>query len=357
MSKGNDPLAIHGRFVRRRLSTAKPTVTASVAIKVLEDVPVIHVTVPDQKVRGLCPMTFTVGNDEAPVPNNDIVTFFKNNYNGTVSAFSKQGRTIIFTYPDQEARVQITAGGSNRCVLNTNLCLTPENHGGTQNIVGLLGSPTGSKDDDWMNQDGTTTSLPDCTGMTSRECKKAFNNKGHGWCMDNWCIGNANNSLWKPETHALYNQCDDTEPDPFFDNEPDPAVVAACAIAENPEECETDSVAEVLEGGSLEDFLESLLEDDEEDKLVENLGAGNGEEALEGFEGPVPSEASDTPIVINFPDDFEKEDPEDFGGGAPPPRTEAGSNGDPHCKSLYGVVLLTDKWTGDLTNVFLFSTL
>ena len=42
---------------------------------------------------------------------------------------------------------------------------------------------------------------------------------------------------------------------------------------------------------------------------------------------------------------------------APPPRTEAGSNGDPHCKSLYGVVLLTDKWTGDLTNVFLFSTL
>lgn len=334
MSTGSDPLAIHGRFVRRRLSTPKPTVTGSVAVKVLDDVPVIHVTVPDQKVNGQCPFTFTTGNDETPVPNNDIVTFLKA-YNGKANAFEKEGRTIIFTFPDQKARVQITAGGSNRCVLNTNLCLTPSKHGGAQNIVGLLGSPTGSKSDDWMNKNGTHVAIPEVCGLSNptrqekRQCKREINSAGHAWCMDNWCVGDADNSLWKPETHALYNQCNDVSPDPFFDDEPDPAVIAACEIAENPEECETDSVAEIQEGGNLDDFLASLIEDDEEAKFVEKLDEGNAEEALEGWNGPVISDAST--IVINLPPEYEEQDPEDFGSGS---NQNAKSNGDPHCKLL-----------------------
>lgn len=337
MSKGSDPLAIHGRFVRRRLNHAKPTVTGAVAIKVLDDVPVIHVTVPDQKVNGRCPFTFTTGQDETPVPNNDIVSFLMG-YNGAANAFEKAGRTIIFTFPEQNARVQITAGGSNRCVLNTNLCLTPEKHGGAQNIVGLLGSPTGSKDDDWMNKNGTNVDLPEICGVSNpsreqkRQCKRALNRAGHDWCMDNWCIGHSDNSLWKPETHALYNQCDDLSPDPFFDSEPDQAVIDACAITENPEECETDSVAEIQEGGSLDDFLDSIVEDEVEAAFVENLDAGNAEDALEGFEGPVFTEASDPIIQINIPDEFEQEPPEDYGAGNPSRTEIGGANGDPHCK-------------------------
>eukprot|EP00526_Cylindrotheca_closterium_P002256 CAMPEP_0113613836 /NCGR_PEP_ID=MMETSP0017_2-20120614/6849_1 /TAXON_ID=2856 /ORGANISM="Cylindrotheca closterium" /LENGTH=930 /DNA_ID=CAMNT_0000522971 /DNA_START=64 /DNA_END=2856 /DNA_ORIENTATION=- /assembly_acc=CAM_ASM_000147 len=348
MSKGSDPLAIHGRFVKRRVSHAKPTVTASVAIKVLDNVPVIHVSVPDQKVNGRCPFTFTIGDNEDPIPNNDVVTFFKNNYNGAVNAFSKQGRTIFFTYRDQEARVQITAGGSNRCVLNTNLCLTPENHGGAQNIVGLLGSPTGSKGDDWMNKDGTLAPLPaGCDGPNpSRQCKGKLNKAGHDWCMDNWCIGHPDNSLWTKETHALYNQCDDKTADDFFDNVVVPAqeVVAACQLTENPEECETDTVVELDDGGNLEDFLGALLEDEEEDNLIDRLDAGNAEDVLDGFDGPVPeiSDSNDNPIpplVITLPkdlkDEIDKLDSEDFGSDAPP-RSEAGSNGDPHFKTWQG---------------------
>jgi len=324
MSKGSDPLAIHGRFVRRFSSNPKPTVTSSVAIKVLDDVPTIQVSVPDQRVNGVCPFTFTMGNDESPVPDNDIVSFFSNNYNGTVSAYTN-GKSIFFTYRDQEARVQVSAGGRGRCVLNTNLCLTPDNHGGAENIVGLLGSPTGNKDDDWVNRDGTTTALPDICDIANpseeekKQCKRALNREGHSWCMENWCVGHADNSLWKPETHALYNQCDDTAPDSFFDNleDPDPAVVEACANTENPEECVTDTVAEILDGGNLDEFVETLVEEEVEAHIVENLSETNAAETLDGWDGPVLSETN--AIEIELPQEFEPEDPANFGGGIPPP--------------------------------------
>jgi len=321
------------------------------------------VSVPDQKVNGKCPFTFTTGNDETSVPNNDIVTFLKA-YNGTANAFEKHGRTIIFTFPDQEARVQITAGGSNRCVLNTNLCLTPSRHGGAQNIVGLLGSPNGNKNDDWMpnpNKGGANTALPIGCGAAnpSRQCKQNLNRNGHEWCMDKWCVGHADNSLWKPETHALYNQCDDANPWVF--ETPHPAVVAACAIAENPEECETDAVAEIAEdvaedvnlddfletfieegeGEVLDKFLDSLIEDEEESKLVERLYPNNAEDALDGFDGPVPDDANDPPFEIVIPpelkEEFEKADPQDFGSG-PPTGTGhiAETKGDPHFKTWKG---------------------
>ena len=134
MSKGSDPLAIHGRFVRVIESKIKPTITKAVAIKVVDEVPIIQVTAPDQKINGNCPFTFTMGREETLIPTEEIVSFVNENYNGTVNAFSN-GKNIIFTYPGVNARIQITAGGGgNRCVLNTNLCLTPESHGGAENI-------------------------------------------------------------------------------------------------------------------------------------------------------------------------------------------------------------------------------
>jgi len=209
-----------------------------------------------------------------------------------------------------------------------------------------------------MNRDETIRDLP--------AKKSALKKEGHQWCMDNWCIGHADNSLWSPVTHALYNQCNDKNPDTFFDNleDPDPAIVQACESTDNPDECVTDTIAEVLEGGDLEEVVDAIKSDDEEDKLVDNLGEGNAEEALEGWNGPVLSSAS--AIEIELPEEFEPEDPANFGGGNPntsptdPPvpdlpdapdtnlpdtpdtgdengRSEtAGSLGDPHFKSWKG---------------------
>jgi len=249
MSKGDDPLAIHGRFVQRRQSSAKPTVTESLAIQVSNEVPIIHVTVPEQKVNGRCPFSFSIGKEEVALDTSIVEYFQVEEYDGKVNVFMND-KNVIFTFPEQNARVQVTAGGSNRC-------------------------------------------------------------------MDNWCIGDADNSLWSPATHALYNQCDDKSPDTFFDNleDPDPAIVQACQSTENPDECVTDTIADVLEGGDLEEVVDCIKSDDEEDKLVDNLGEGNAEESLEGWNGPVLSSTSS--IEIELPEEFVPEDPANFGGGNP----------------------------------------
>ena len=305
MSKGNDPLAIHGRFVRVRESSAKPTITRSVAIKVADEVPIIQVTAPPQKINGKCPFTFTMGKEETLIPTEEIVSFFSENYNGTVTAFSN-GKNIIFTYPETGTRVQITAGGGgNRCVLNTNLCLTPEAHGGAENIVGLLGSPDGNKENDWMTRDGSVVpppeicDIPDPTNSEAKQCKSARNREGHEWCMDNWCIGHVDNSLWGEESHAQYNECENRQPDGFFDNidDVDPAIVEACEDAEDPEGCVMDTLIAVEEGEDVTDFVDTVLEEDQDANFVENLG-GDATERMEGWDGPVLSNASAVEIDL-----------------------------------------------------------
>lgn len=341
MAKGDDPLAIHGRFVRRRKGSAKPTVTEALAIQVSNDVPIIHVAVPEQKVNGQCQFSFSIGKEEAKL-NTTIVDYFKDaKYDGKVNVFTNP-RNVFITFPEQNARVQVTAGGSNRCVINTNLCLTPEKHGGANNIVGLLGSPNGNGKDDWMNRDGTNRDIPGD--------KRTRNKKGHEWCMDNWCIGNSDNSLWSPETHALHNNCNDKAADPFFDNPVPPEVVQACASTESPEECEVDTVAEVQEGGKVEDAVDAIKCDDEEDKLVDNLGESNADEVLKDLNGPVLEDTSTVPVTL--PENFQAEDPANFGSVPDPTlppvpdlpdvptggRSEetSGSLGDPHFKTWQG---------------------
>jgi len=345
MAVGDDPLAIHGRFVRRRKSTAKPTVTESVAIKVHKDVPIVHVTVPENKVNGKCAFTFTLGQEEL-TPNKPIVEYFQDPaFAGKINVFTNP-KNVIFTFPEQGARVQVTAGGSNRCVINTNVCLTPSSHGGADKIVGLLGSPDGNKSNDWMNRDMTTRDIPNN--------KRDANKKGHEWCMDNWCVGDSDDSLWSPATHAQHNNCNDNASDSFFDTIVDPKVVEACSKTENPEECETDTVAEVEEGGNVEDAVEAIKNDDEEDKLVDNIGENNCEEALKDFDGPVLQDTSN--ISLNLPEEFTPADPNNFGTApttapapapAPTPGFQdvpgdntqtdsSGSLGDPHFKSWQG---------------------
>jgi len=357
-SEGSDPLAIHGRFVRRFADKPKPTVTGSVAIKILDDVPTVHVTVPDSKINGQCPFSFTYGDDETPVPDNDVVKFFMDNYNGAVQAFSS-GKTVFFTVESTGTRVQVTAAGSNRCVLNTDVCLSPEYHG---NIVGLLGNPTETTSDDWTNRDGSITSVPEVpdycattefrsmTRAEKKACKAPVLAAGHDWCMANWCVGNAADSLYTDATHAMYNQCTDTSP--FEPTDPSPEVVEACEAIGNPEGCETDAQAEVDDGGDPNTFAEQLQEDEKISNIVDKLNDPTEfEDALDGFNGPVPEVANANAITLDLGDieGFEPEEPSNFGGGAnspPPPApvpvpavradVPSGSRGDPHFKTWQG---------------------
>jgi len=325
-SKGTDPLAIHGRFVRVR-SSPKPTITKSLAIKVVDEVPTYQITVPEAKIGGKCPFTFTMGENEAALPllqNESVVSYFSRVHNGTMYYYTN-GKSAIFTYPKSGTRVHVTAGGGGkRCVINTRLCLTPQNHGGASNIVGLLGSPDGNKDNDWMGIDGTVTPLPAVckinkpTNSEKKQCKKAANIDGHEWCMDNWCIGDANNSLWNSTTHAMYDECKVRQPDSFFEDidGADTAIVEACEDAEDPEGCVADTTVAVAEGENMTQFVENIFEEDTEATLVERLGSGDPEGDLKGFEGPVPGD--DNSFKCETPNGFQEANPEDFGSGLPP---------------------------------------
>jgi len=342
MSKGSDPLAIHGRFVRTRATSAKPTITRSVAIKVVDEVPVIQVTAPPQKIDGKCPLTFTIGKDETPITEG-IVAYVDANFNGALTAFSN-GKNIIFTYDGVDALVQISAGGGgNRCVLNTNLCLTPESHGGAGNIVGLLGSPDGIKENDLMGRDGTIVPLPQVcdipnpTNAEVKQCKSARNREGHEWCMENWCIGHADNSLWGEESHAQYNECDNRDPDGFFDNldDVDPAIVEACEGTDDPDGCVLDTMVAIEEGENLSTFVQTIVDEDQDSNFVDNLGEGDPTEAMDGWDGPVLSNASAIEIELPLPDVPDiPDEPTDTGDEPQEVSESSGSLGDPHCKSF-----------------------
>jgi len=335
MSTGSDPLAIHGRFVRVTDSKLKPTITRSVAIKVVDEVPTIQVTAPPQKINGKCPFTFTMGEAETVIPADEIISFLDTNYNGKVYAFTN-GKNIILTFPSALARIQITGGGGgSRCVLNTNLCLTPESHGGAANIVGLLGSPDGDTDNDWMNRDGTITSQPDIcevpnpTNSEVKHCRREKNTLGHEWCMDNWCVGHANNSLWGEESHAEYNECENRQPDTFFEDveDADPAITEACEDAEDVDGCIMDTIICVEEGGTIQECADIILDEDAIGNFTETIGDRDPTDQLDDWDGPNFNETESVPLAP-------EETPNPPVPSPTPDRTESTtSNGDPHFRT------------------------
>jgi hypothetical protein len=100
MSEGDDPLKIHGRFVDTAGSVSSPSVARSVALKVDENVPVVHVSIPDMPhADGKCPYSYSIGDDETPIPAEDVVTYFLENYAGQLNVYTNVN-SVILTFPD-----------------------------------------------------------------------------------------------------------------------------------------------------------------------------------------------------------------------------------------------------------------
>jgi hypothetical protein len=355
MSKGDDPLKIHGRFVDTAGSVSSPSVARSVALKVDENVPVVHVSIPDMPdADGKCPYSYSIGDDETPIPAEDVVTYFLENYAGQLNVYTNV-HSVILTFPDYQSRIEIIthSGLFERygCRMRANVCLTPEHHGGAENIVGLLGSPNGDKTDDWMESspEGATLPIPSDSW--------AARIGGHRYCMANWCVGAAEGSLYTGDTFDTYNKCpeDSFDPDAFqaIIDALDPVVVATCeGKSTNPEECAIDIALEV-EGTDKDplELIEKITQEEEEAKIISEtteaelygeedwnspnvttlVALGTASSNLEvGDEDPTSSPSSGpTSSPTNGPTSAA---PEATDSSPPVTPATSGSQGDPHCK-------------------------
>lgn len=236
----NDPLAIHGVFKDTGGFAKNPSVTRSVAIQVVPGVPVLHVSIPDMPVNGQCGFSYSVTSSMNPI--NDIVSYFAVNYPGQVDVMSSN-KAVIINYPGVGARVEITVHSgrfsSFGCRMRAKACISPEAHGGTNAIVGLLGNPTGKTNDDWMQNPDKYTPIP----LPNGNPRKA----GTDYCIDQWCVPK-NQTLYDHNTYDNHNQCCDGSFTPFdqqaydniFNNVPQPVKNSCNQKSENPNECIND---------------------------------------------------------------------------------------------------------------------
>lgn len=369
MSKGSDPLKIHGRFVDTAGSVSSPSVARSVAIKVDEDVPVVHATIPDMPDEdGKCPYSYTIGEDETEIPADEVVTYFLNNYAGQANVYTN-AHTVIFTFPDYGARIEIIVSSGMftkyGCRLRINTCLTPEMHGGAENIVGLLGSPNGDRSDDWME------STPEGAILTIPSSSTGARVEGHKYCMANWCIGSEEGSLYTSDTFDTYNKCPEDSFDPEAFEEiiagVDPAVLQKCEeLSENPEECVID-IAVQVEGTDTDplDLVQQIAEEEEESNIVSETT----EAELYGEEDWTSPNVTTLLLLSTESANLEESDPVPTSGPTSGPtsspsaapiasddgentaplsetsETNTGAQGDPHCKfpSTHDRVVVSPK--------------
>ena len=302
-SSGADPLLITGRFVRSTSPQRTVTIGRAVGVKVDENVPTIQVSTQE---RGQCTLQFTYGDSQLDVPSGDV-GFFERNYPNKVRAYADNVRqNAVFIFPGYAARVNINVRSTESfgCMMRIDLCLTTENHGGGENIVGLFGSPTGDMTDDWMQSEqngGAPVDIP--IGST-----RAMYTEAYDYCMDNWCIDNANSSLFSEQNFNTYNFC----PERNFDADgfiellsflPD-VIVNGCAETDHPEECQLDAMIAATE---------------------------RGEDPFQYIEGIKSSDLQMTELVAIQ----ESELQQDGGRDGWCRQESSGANGDPHCKRLF----------------------
>lgn len=97
----------------------------------------------------------------------------------------RNGSTLEVSYKLSGLRVDLRVGGGMFCMMN--ICVyVPDSD---DNLVGLLGSPDGKSNNDWMDKTGKVLARGSSRG------KDAYD-----YCLKNWCINNEHESLF------FYNQ-------------------------------------------------------------------------------------------------------------------------------------------------------
>jgi len=201
--------------------------------------------------------------------------------------------------------IWIEGGGLNTawsCIFTYFICLPGEDEAAFRDYsVGLLGTPTGRTNDDWMGDDGQTLMIP-----TTDRTKASFN-----YCVDNWCVDEPEFILAYPPGASLEHfKCEDQE---FFDFDIDKcqdsaAIIEACSGSQQPIACqmekcignpnpetEIENIANVTKFGDDEDDKDNFLENPEVETQDEygdctNLGSGtSGSTGTGAWSGEYPA--------------------------------------------------------------------
>lgn len=294
MTKESDPLQIHGRFTDTQGSATGPSVMRSIAIVVDPSVPVLQVSIPDMPVDGSCAFSFSEGLDEYPIRTEDVSSYMTEEYAGKANVFINGDKSVVITYPDKQARIELVTKQSKSerfgCRMRANICVTPENHGGADNFVGLLGTPNGDQSDDWINS--ATNSMITLPGNPKKE--------GTPYCNANWCVAEHDSgSLYSSESFDMYNECltSNFDADAYEKaleemieslSETAPGAVQACQVSDDPASCVEDLVNAVH--GTDIDPSEIVQEMQDEEEEAEQLASTSEAEIYtqEGWSAPDP---------------------------------------------------------------------
>jgi len=214
--------------------------------------------------------------------------------------------------------------------MNVNVCLTPEKHGGADNIVGLLGSPNGNKADDWMksSKEGGIVTIP-----SFQRKNRDLMQQGHDYCVENWCVGSSDDSLYGVENFNTYNNCarssfDADELIKILDNLPE-VIKKACDDTEDGGGCEVD-VALEIDGNDedpqtvVDEVVQELVEEDAEAAEIRDLT----EDDLDGGVGDWIGAVLTSSNLTQTP-------PEENNEANTQTSTNSGTKGDPHFKTWH----------------------
>lgn len=109
------------------------------------------------------------------------------------------------------------------CYLSSSVCL-PDDYRTDETFVGLLGSPNGDRNDDWMSPTGSTVAI-----ASDKRFRAAYD-----YCTSNWCLRNESESLFTyngQSNFASHSNCDlpyNTDIEDAIANAPD-ELIDVCA--------------------------------------------------------------------------------------------------------------------------------
>ncbi|CAB9513248.1 Sushi domain-containing protein 2 [Seminavis robusta] len=192
---------VQARFTRFT-PDSRPTKTAAVAWNTGDGEPKMQVNAPDvPDEAGTCMPTVYVENVLK-----DVMT------EGVGNAYVQVARWVrpksvkyVFYYHNSGFQVTVQSKKTSQfgCVLSVKVCLPYDWERTNEALVGLLGSPDNDSSNDWMNRQNVPQTIPE-------NRRERLGEIAYDYCVDNWCIRKADDSLFhygSGESYNGYNHC------------------------------------------------------------------------------------------------------------------------------------------------------